>query len=135
MALFIIDIYEVISFHCVPDCHCRISRRLQNLSIITRFPIVSVSRSTQMFCRLPGLLGLAPNTQRRLSVDGDFCASDGLLLFPTPSNCSHHPRRGRCDISGLASSLDRSALNNPADPLECKTSSGGNFDNFQAAAN
>jgi hypothetical protein len=38
-------------------------------------------------------------------------------------------------MSRLASSLDRSALNNPADPLECKTSSGRNFDNFQAAAN
>ena len=49
----------------------------QNISIITRLPIVSVSRSTQMFCRLPGLLGLAPNTQRIPSVNGDFYASDG----------------------------------------------------------
>jgi hypothetical protein len=38
-------------------------------------------------------------------------------------------------MSRLASSLDRSALNNPADPLECKTSNGGIFNNFQTAAN
>jgi hypothetical protein len=38
-------------------------------------------------------------------------------------------------MSRLASSLDRSALNNPADPLECKTSNGRNFDNFQPPTN
>jgi hypothetical protein len=38
-------------------------------------------------------------------------------------------------MSRLASSLDRSDLKNPADPSECETSSGGNFDNFQPAAN
>src|ERR1700732_1931081 len=114
MALFIIDIYELISFHCVPDCHYRISRHRKTYR--SRFPMVSGQQAEQMFCKLPGLLGLSPNTQRIPSVDSDSYASDVQLLFPTPSNYSHHPRRGRCDISRLASSLDRAALKNPADP-------------------